>query len=106
MTDCPPGEHLGDADLGGLSAYISEVQAGAAKFSVAGAARAMGVSRAYVYRMMSLSSIPSEEFEEVLDEGHSTLTGLADSVKRRSGKAQVYEECCPHCGEPLRTRFR
>ena len=107
---CPPGGQSPDdePDLSGLGRYLETVTAGGARFSIAGAARAMGVSRAYVYRMMSLSTISDAEFEEVLDglPVVHTMTALSDAVKRRISAAREYEERCPHCGEVLRTRFR
>ncbi|MFN2473992.1 MAG: hypothetical protein ABR588_08770, partial [Sphingomicrobium sp.] len=63
----------------------------------------------YVYRMMSLSQVTDEQFEEVLESravGSLGLTAVADAVKRRVGKAREHEERCPHCGETLRVRLR
>ncbi len=108
--ECSPGEQSGEPepDLGGLGGYLEACRSGAEKYSIAGAARAMGVSRAYVYRMMSLSAVSEEVFEEVLDGLPSarSLTAVADAIKRRAGNAREYEERCPHCGEVLRVRHR
>ncbi|PZV38990.1 hypothetical protein [Mesorhizobium kowhaii] len=84
---------------------------GEAEFSIAEAARVMGVSRAYVYRCMPYASIPEDEFEAVLDhvrltKGLTSTTAVADEIKRRTGKAKEYVETCPHCGGALRTRKR
>ncbi|MER9403690.1 hypothetical protein NKI36_06460 [Mesorhizobium caraganae] len=83
---------------------------GEAKFSISEAARVMGVSRAYVYRCMLFASIPQDEFEAVLDlvgeKGLTSETAIADEIKRRTGKARVYTESCPHCGGELRRRVR
>lgn len=113
MTDtiCSPGEHShSDRPNFTLEDYVAMCEAGEAEFSVAEAARVMGVSRAYVYRCMLYASIPEDEFEEVLDfvstKGLTSTTAVADEIKRRTGRAKAYVEACPHCGGELRRRIR
>lgn len=108
---CSPGEHPhSDQPNFTLEDYIRMCNAGEARFSIAEAARVMGVSRAYVYRCMLFASIPEDEFEAVLDlvgeMGLTSETAIADEIKRRTGKARVYTESCPHCGGELRRRVR
>lgn len=106
-----PGEHShSDRPNFTLEDYIRMCNDGEAKFSIAEAARAMGVSRAYIYRCLLFASIPEDEFEEVLDlvgaKGLTSETAVADEIKRRTGKAKATIECCPHCGGELRRRVR
>lgn len=107
-----PGEHPhSDQPNFTLDDYLGMCNSGEAEFSVAEAARVMGVSRAYVYRCMLFASIPEDEFEDVLahvraTKGLNSTTAVADEIKRRTGKAKRYVESCPHCGGALRTRTR
>jgi hypothetical protein len=111
MTDCSPGEHPNqDRRNFRLEDYLAMCRAGEAAFSVAEAARVMGVSRASLYRWMWLASVPAAEFEaavaHVMGRGLTSTTAVVDEIKRRTGKARVYSECCPHCGGVIRTRER
>jgi hypothetical protein len=85
-------------------------RAGTAKFTMTEAARIVGVSRAELYRWIEIARISEAEFESVLDavieRGLSSTTAMVDEIKRRSGRAKNYDECCPHCGEVIRTRRR
>ena len=108
---CSPGEHSHpDRPNFTLEDWIAMCNSGEAKFSVAEAARVMGVSRAYVYRCMLYASIPEDAVRDVLDEviakGLTSTTAVADEIKRRTGKAKAYTETCPHCGGELRRRVR
>lgn len=108
---CSPGEHShSDQPNFTIEDYLQMCRDGEASFSIAEAARVMGVSRAYVYRCLLYASIPEDEFEEVLDAvrgaGLSSTTAVADEIKRRTGRAKEYAECCPNCGHVLRSRLR
>lgn len=106
---CSPGEHPhSDQRNYSISDYLQMCRDGETKFSVSEVARLMSVSRTHVHRMIELASVSDDEFEEILaDDGiPKTLTGLADEVKRRTGKAKLYVESCPHCGGALRSRRR
>lgn len=110
-STCSPGEHPHAEQRNfTLDDYLQMCRDGEANFSIAEAARTMGVSRAYLYRTMLFASIPEDEFEEVLDHvrerGLTSETAVADEIKRRTGKAKEYRVCCPHCGGLLRTRKR
>ena len=109
--NCSPGEHShSDQPNFTLESYLAMCSAGEAKFAIAEAARVWGVSRAFVYRAMLYASIPADEFEDVLDatvgRGLFSPTAVADEIKRRTGKAKRYAECCPHCGGVVRYRER
>lgn len=57
---CSPGEHShSDRPNFTIDDYLAMCKGGEAEFSVAEAARVMGVSRAYVYRCMLYASITS-----------------------------------------------
>lgn len=110
-NSCPPGEHThADRRNFTIEDYLGMCRDGEADFSIAEAARVMGVSRAYVYRTMLFASIPEDEFEVVLDHvrarGLTSTTAVADEIKRRTGRARAYAEHCPHCGGVIRTRTR
>jgi len=107
-----PGEHShADQRNFTIDDYLRMVRDGESKFSIAEAAKVMGVSRAYLYRAMIFASIPADEFEAVLDDMSAkgrpvTSTAIADEIKRRTGRAKTYVEKCPHCGGELRRRSR
>lgn len=111
LRSCSPGEHShADRPNFTLEDYLQMCRDGEATFSIAEAARVMGVSRAYVYRCLLYASIPDDEFEDVLNAvsaaGLTSTTSVADEIKRRTGKARSYDECCPNCGHVLRSRTR
>lgn len=105
---CPPGEHSRRNFR--LEDYVAMVRAGECKFSIAEAARVMGVSRAYLYRCMLFASVSDEEFQAAVDavlaRGLTSSSAVADEIKRRTGRAKQYAECCPNCGHVLRVRER
>jgi len=109
-TTCSPGGHTNRRNFQ-IDDYLRMCSDGEAEFSIAEAARLMGVSRMYLHRIMSFSSVPPDEFEVILDrlweKGRPpTTTAIADEIKRRTGRVRTYTETCPACGHVLRQRQR
>jgi hypothetical protein len=111
----PPNVPPGDTHDGRnfrLEDYLQMCRNGEAKFSMAEVARVAGVSRAELYRWREMASYPEAEFEAALDalwsRGRRGLgsTAVCDELRRRTGRAKVYTECCPNCGIVLRERRR
>lgn len=110
-TTVPLGNTATDRRNFTLDDYVQMCRDGEATFSIAEAARLTGVSRAFLYRCLTFASIPSDEFEAVLDDMYAggsipTTTAIADEIKRRTGKARQYHVRCPHCHGVLYTRNR
>ena len=60
---------------------------------------------------MIMASVTDEEFDQILDDFRVkgkklSTTAVADEIKRRTGSARTYHECCPNCGHVLRERTR
>jgi len=112
QDDCSPGEHP-HSDRPNYTAadYLEMCRTGEAVYSEAEVCRLLGWSRAHLWRVLFMASVPEEIFEETLAAMHAdgkpmSTTRFVDMLKRRMGKARTYVERCPHCGGVLRKRHR
>jgi hypothetical protein len=111
---CPPGDTSNphaDRPNFTLADFFQMCRDGEAKLSISEAARALGISRVTLHRWMVLASISDEELLAMVDDFTAkgrkvTTTGIADEIRRRTGRAKAQHECCPNCGHVLRTRVR
>jgi hypothetical protein len=84
--------------------YIANCREGLEAYSERRVAKLLNCPRVHIWRAKMLASIPEELFELLLEAGIAgrELAKIGQLISEGTLRHEM--ECCPHCGEVLRTR--